>query len=504
MNREINHIIASGQTSMGIELGSTRIKAVIINNSGAVLASGAHDWESVLENGVWTYSLDSVWAGIQDAYKKLADNVREEYGVSLRTIGSMGVSAMMHGYLPFDADGNQLTPFRTWRNTTTEKAAMKLTEELNFNIPQRWSAAHLEQAKQNGEEHVEKITFMTTLAGYVHWKLTGEKVIGIGDASGMYPIDSVTGDYIEAAPKDILPRILTAGAPAGHLTEEGARLLDPSGNLASGIPLCPPEGDAGTGMVATNSVSVGTGNVSAGTSIFAMVVLTQPPTEVHTEIDMVTTPDGKPVAMVHCNNCTGELDAWVRIFGEFSPDIPKSKIYDRLYTAALDGKTDGIISYNYLAGEPVTALSQGRPLLVRQQNSNFNLANFMRSLIYSSMATLRIGMDILGEKPDMLTGHGGLFKTPAVGQRLMAAALATPVSVMETAGEGGPWGMAVLASYMRNANGLSLSDYLNNQIFMNARSITEQPTREDCEDFNDYLKLYKKGLAVERAAVKVI
>lgn len=445
----IKQAIRQGKTALGIELGSSRIKSVLVGPDFQPIASGSHDWENRLENGFWTYSLEDVWPGIQDAYQKVAQDVHARFDSVLKTVGSMGVSGMMHGYLPFDAAGKQLTAFRTWRNTTTEQAATLLTEAFAFNVPQRWSAAHLYQAILNGEPYLEAIDFITTLAGYVHWKLTGEKVLGVGEASGMFPIDSGTGGYDAgmaqrfgrlAAEKGfarnitaLLPRVLPAGEAAGSLTQEGARLLDPSGSLLPGIPLCPPEGDAGTGMVATNSVAPRTGNVSAGTSIFAMVVLERPLSKVHIELDMVTTPDGKPVAMVHCNNCTSDLDAWTKLFGEllvtFGAEPQKHQLYDALYLKALEGEADGggLLSYNYYSGEPITGLDGGRPLLARLPNSLLSLGNFMRSTLYATLATLKIGMDILTEQEhvalDELLGHGGLFKTKGVGQRLMAAAL---------------------------------------------------------------------------------
>ncbi len=515
------------QCSLGIELGSTRIKAVLIGSDNLPMASGTHDWENRMENGYWTYSLKDVWDGIQDSYADLAKNVMENYGIKITTLGAMGVSAMMHGYMPFDRDGNLLTAFRTWRNTTTGEAAGKLTELFQFNIPQRWSVAHLYQAVLNGESHVENIDFLTTLAGYVHWKLTGEKVLGVGEASGMFPIDSETCDFDDTMLKkfdglhvlkkdlrDILPAVLTAGTPAGRLTPEGAKLLDPTGTLQGGIPLCPPEGDAGTGMAATDAVSERTGNVSAGTSIFAMIVLEKPLSRYYTEIDMVTTPTGKPVAMVHCNSCTSDLDAWVGLFKEFSQragcDVPKSRIYDLLYESALEGEADGggLVAFNYYSGEPITGLESGRPLFTRLPERGMPLANFMRVQLYSAVSTLKIGMDILFKREnvtmDRLMGHGGFFKTPVVGQRIMAAAAGVPVTVMETAGEGGPYGMALLASYMLHGTDESLEDYLNDRVFADAPRTTIKPIAQDVEGFDKYIEKYSACLPVERAATEAL
>ena len=516
-------------TALGLELGSTRIKAVLIGPDHAVLAAGAHDWENRLEDGYWTYSLDDVWAGVQDAYAKLAAEFAGKYGMPLTSVGAMGVSAMMHGYLPFDAAGGQLAPFRTWRNTTTGDAAARLTELLGFNIPQRWSVAHLYQAMLNGEAHVKDIAFLTTLAGYVHWRLTGEKVLGVGEASGMFPIDSASCAFdgamlakFDALAQDmpwrladILPRVLRAGEDAGALTAEGARLLDPSGALRPGVPLCPPEGDAGTGMAATDSVAPRTGNVSAGTSVFAMLVLEKPLSKVYPEIDMVTTPAGAPVAMVHCNTCTSDLDAWVKLLGEMAAaagaPLAKPALYDLFYEKALEGEADcgGLVSYNYYSGEPVTGLAEGRPLMVRRPDARLTLANLARVQLYAAMATLKLGMDILfegeGVQLDTLLGHGGLFKTPVVGQRLLAGALGVPVAAMETAGEGGPWGMALLAAYMLEKRpGETLEQYLANRVFADAKGAVQRPREEDCAGFARFMEDYKTGLAVERAAVEAL
>jgi sugar (pentulose or hexulose) kinase len=521
--------IIEGKTFLGIELGSTRIKAVLIDGSYAPVASGGHDWENRLENGVWTYHLDDVWKGLQESFRNLADDVQKRYGVKLAAVGAIGISAMMHGYLAFNKNDQLLVPFRTWRNTITEKAAAALTAEFQFNIPQRWSIAHLYQAILNREDHVKDIAFITTLAGYVHWKLTGQKVVGIDDASGMFPIDSVINNYDQKMLQkfteivkphvfgwnisDLLPKVLNAGENAGSLTAEGAKLLDPSGCLRPGIPLCPPEGDAGTGMVATNSVAERTGNVSAGTSIFAMIVMEKALSKLYPEIDMITTPAGKPVAMVHGNNCTTDLDAWVKLFRELADlagaKIEKPALYDALYFKALEGEGDcgGLLSYNYHSGEPITGFEQGRPLFVRSQESNFTLANFMRVLIFSTMGTLKLGMDILIEKEHLrlenLLGHGGLFKTKGVGQRLMAGALNTPVSVMESAGEGGAWGIALLAAFMMQCQkGISLEKFLAEKVFANVTADRVEPDEKDVQGFKKFMERYSAGLKIERAAVE--
>lgn len=522
----MGNYILTGNESLGIEFGSTRIKAVLIDESCNPIATGSFDWENKLENGIWTYHTDEIWLGLQAAYESLNNNAEEKFGAKIKKLSSIGFSAMMHGYLPFDKDDNMLVPFRTWRNTMTASAAKKLTELFNFNIPQRWSIAHLYQAILNNENHIDDITYFTTLAGYVHWKLSGQKVLGVGEASGMFPIDSKTNNYnnemlekfsqldeVKARSwkiDEILPKVLAAGANAGVLTEEGVKLLDPSGTLEAGAVMCPPEGDAGTGMVATNSIAVRTGNISAGTSIFSMVVLEKPLKSVHEEIDVVTTPTGKSVAMVHCNNCCTDLDYWFNLFIEFSKlsgsKLSKAQIYDLLYNTALDADNDcgGLVSFNYFSGEPVTGVESGRPLFVRSENSSFNLANFIRAQIYSTMSTLKIGMEILEKeqvKIDCLTGHGGLFKTPVVGQKLMAGAMNSPVSVMETAGEGGAWGIAVLARYAFDSEGKSLDVYLNTKIFSRYKSTTIEPDEKDVQGFNEYLKRYKQALDVEKSAV---
>ena len=526
---EIKKDIESGNTALGIEFGSTRIKAVLTDGTTAPIAQGSYEWENRLENGIWTYSLEDIWKGLKDCYADLAVDVKKQYGLTLKKVGAMGVSAMMHGYMAFDADGKLLVPFRTWRNTMTAEAARRLTDLFNYNIPQRWSIAHLYQAVINGEEHVSRVHFLTTLAGYVHWKLTGKQVLGVGDASGMFPIDPATGQYDAEmldkfeemmVPKgypwklrDLLPEVLSAGDEAGTLTEEGAKLLDESGNLEAGIPLCPPEGDAGTGMTATNSVAVRTGNVSAGTSVFAMVVLEKTLETVHQEIDMVTTPDGHLVGMGHCNNCTSDLNAWVGLFEEFyelmGQKTDRNTLFGTLYRKALEGDEDcgGLMSYCYLSGEPITDFEEGRPLFMRRPDSKLGLANFMRTHLYSSLATLKYGLDILFKEEhvtlDKLMGHGGFFKTKGVGQRIMAAAADVPVSVMETAGEGGAWGIAVLAAYRKDKKpGQSLSDYLNEQVFADAKAETMEPDAKDVEGFNAFMTSYINGLAAERGAVE--
>jgi sugar (pentulose or hexulose) kinase len=519
--------IIEGRTSLGLELGSTRIKAVLIDDCYRLIGSGGSGWENRLEDGVWTYSLEAVWSGVQESVRGLIADVGARYGVTPTTFGSIGVSAMMHGYLVFGGDGEALVPFRTWRNTTTERAAAELTSVFGFNIPQRWSVAHLYQALLNREEHRGRVEFMTTLAGYTHWKLTGEKVLGVGDASGMFPIEGkaynvgmlekfdalAIGLGFKRRLGDILPRILTAGEGGGFLTEEGAGLLDPSGGLKAGIPFCPPEGDAGTGMVATNSVAERTGNVSAGTSIFAMVVMEKGLGKVRTEIDVVETPEGKPVAMVHCNNCTSDIDAWIVMFREltglFGVETGKAAFYDALYYKALEGDADcgGLLAYNYYGGEPITGLEQGRPLFARAPNSAFTLANFMRTLLFSALGTLKLGMDVLtrdeGVRVDLLFGHGGLFKTKGVGQRLTASALKVPVAVMESAGEGGAWGAAALAAYMRlKGEGETLERFLGDKVFSGNGGVRVEPDAEDARGFEAFMRRYADGLDIERAAAR--
>jgi len=530
-HNEIQKAIENGQIILGIEFGSTRIKAVLIGEDYSPIASGSYEWENQYENGFWTYSLEGIWAGLQESYRNLSSKVLENYNIPLRSIGAIGFSGMMHGYMAFDEDGNLLVPFRTWRNTTTGQASAQLTELFQFNIPQRWSIAHLYQAILNKEPHIKDISHLTTLAGYVHWKLTGQKVLGVGEASGMFPIDSQTNDYdvgrlaqfnehitsedLSWRLEDILPRVLLAGDAAGALTEAGAMLLDPTGELQAGIPLCPPEGDAGTGMVATNSVGERTGNVSAGTSVFAMIVLEKALSKVHPEIDMVTTPTGKPVAMVHSNNCTSDLNSWVGLFQEFTDalgvEISQSKLFEILYKQALMGNADGggLLSYNYISGEPITHLEEGRPLFVRTPESRFTLANFMRMHLFSALGTLKIGMDILFKQEkveiDKVLGHGGFFKTEGVGQRFMAAAMNVPVSVMETAGEGGAWGIALLATYMlHKMENEPLEVYLSTKVFSGEKGTTIVPDQDDVDGFATFMEYYKKGLVIERTAVDAL
>jgi sugar (pentulose or hexulose) kinase len=528
---DISKAIENGTAVLGIEFGSTRIKAVLIGADYTPIAAGSYEWENQYVNGIWTYSLEDVWAGLQESYRNLSNEILENYNTPLQTIGAIGFSGMMHGYMAFDKDGKLLAPFRTWRNTTTGQAAAELTERFQFNIPQRWSIAHLYQAILNQEPHVQDVSFLTTLAGYVHWQLTGNKVLGIGEASGVFPIDSKTNDYdkgmvelfnkrLEAENvswklQDILPKVLTAGDVAGTLSEEGARLLDPTGQLQVGVPLCPPEGDAGTGMVATNSVAVRTGNVSAGTSVFAMIVLEKALSKLYPEIDMVTTPSGKPVAMVHSNNCTSDLNAWVDLFREFTEalgvEIDQSKLFEMLYQKALTGDADGggLLAYNYLSGEHITHLEVGRPLFVRTPESRFTLANFMRVHLFSALGALKIGLDILFEQEqveiDQILGHGGFFKTKEVGQKMMAAAMNVPVSVMDTAGEGGAWGIALLAAYMLNkVENEPLEAYLSNKVFAGENGTTIAPDQADVAGFAAFMERYKKGLIIERTAVTAL
>jgi sugar (pentulose or hexulose) kinase len=527
---EIQQAIAEGRSVLGIEFGSTRIKAVLIGEDHEPLAYGSYDWENRLEHGIWTYSLESVWVGLQACYQQLSQAVLERYGTPLQKLGALGFSGMMHGYLAFDERGELLVPFRTWRNTMTAQAAEALTQHFQFNIPQRWSVAHFYQAILNQEAHVGQVRYLTTLAGYVHWKLTGQQVIGIGEASGMFPIDSTTKDYdarmieqfdallrergLDVSLRTILPQVLVAGAPAGTLSEEGARLIDPSGQLRAGVPLCPPEGDAGTGMVATNSVAARTGNVSAGTSVFAMIVLEKPLSRLHAEIDMVTTPTGKAVAMVHSNNCTSDLNAWVDIFADFTRalglDVPPSRLYELLYQQALLGDADGggLLAYNYLSGEHITHFEEGCPLFVRRPDSRLTLPNFMRVHLFSALGALKMGLDILFEQEqveiDRILGHGGFFKTKEVGQRMMAAVMNVPVSVMESAGEGGAWGIALLAAYMLRKAGESLEDYLAEKVFTRVSGSTIAPDPRDVEGFAAFMERYKQGLSIERSAVDVL
>ena len=518
--------IEAGKAVLGIEFGSTRIKAVLIGEDRSPIASGSHDWENSLENGIWTYSLDAIWAGLQDCYAKMAEDVKAQYGAEITSLSAIGFSGMMHGYMAFDKNDELLVPFRTWRNTITEQASEQLTELFGYPIPQRWSIAHLYQAMLNGEEHVKDITFITTLAGYIHWMLSGEKVMGIGEASGMFPIDIEAKDFnkrmiaqfdekAEAYPwklEDILPKVLLAGDDAGKLTEKGAKLLDPTGTLKPGAPMCPPEGDAGTGMAATNSVRVRTGNISAGTSVFGMVVLEHELKEVHHEIDLVTTPDGNLVGMVHCNNCTSDLNAWVNCFKEFleiiGVDVSMPKIYDAFYYEAEKGDPDcgGLLAYNYFSGEHTTGFEEGRPLFVRKPDNKFSFANFAKVNLYTALGALKAGLDIMlvgeGVKLDRITGHGGLYKTPRVGQQITANAINAPVSVMKTAGEGGAWGIALLADYMiSKEDGETLDAYLENKVFAGNEGSVIDPQPDEVDGFNEFMKRYKTGLAIERAAV---
>ncbi|GAB1762164.1 MULTISPECIES: xylulokinase [Priestia] len=525
----IKQAIAKGKTSLGIELGSTRIKAVLIDENFETIASGSYEWENLLEDGFWTYNLLDIITGLQSAYREMKQEVERSYGITIRTVGSIGVSAMMHGYMAFDKTGELLVPFRTWRNATTSEAAKELTEHFNFNIPERWSIAHLYQAIINQEKHLPRIHYMTTLAGYIHWLLTGSKALGIGDASGVFPIDERTQNYSEAMMKqfdelisykgyswqlsDILPAVHTSGEQAGTLTAIGASILDQSKNLQPGIPFCPPEGDAGTGMVATNSVRKRTGNVSVGTSVFAMIVLDKKLSKVYPEIDLVTTPNGSPVAMVHANNCSSDLNAWLGLFREFSEamgqKVESDKLFEVMLNKALEADPDagGLLSYGYFSGENITGVESGRPLFVRSAKSNFNLANFMRTHLFTAFGALKIGMDLLVKEENVkihsILAHGGLFKTPVVGQKMMAAAINTPVSVMDTAGEGGAWGMAILSSYMLNkSENESLEDFLDDKVFKEVTAQEIYPDELDVKGFEAFIKRYKKGLVIEKAAAE--
>jgi len=521
--------IQSGKAILGIEFGSTRIKAVLIDQENKPIAQGSHEWENQLVDGLWTYSIEAIWHGLQDCYADLRKNVLADYDVEIENLAAIGISAMMHGYMPFDEKGNILVPFRTWRNTNTGKAAKELSELFVYNIPLRWSISHLYEAIIDGEEHVKDIKFQTTLAGYIHWQLTGQKVIGVGDASGMIPVDPNTKTYNAEmvdkfnkliVPKgfswtllDIFPKVLVAGENAGSLTEEGAKKLDVSGHLKAGVPFCPPEGDAGTGMAATNAVKQRTGNVSAGTSSFSMIVLEKDLSKPYEPIDIVTTPDGSLVAMVHCNNCTSDINAWVGLFKEYQQllgvPVDMNELYGKLFNKALEGDADcgGLMAYNYVSGEPVTGLAEGRPLFVRSANDKFNLANFMRAQLYGAIGVLKIGNDILlkeeNVKVDRITGHGGYFKTAGVGQRMLAAALNSPISVMKTAGEGGAWGIALLAAFVvNNEQKLALADWLDEKVFAGDAGVEIAPTAEDVEGFNAYIENYKACLPIEKAAVE--
>lgn len=528
MNQNIKQAIIKGETSLGIELGSTRIKAVLIDSNFETIGSSSYEWENQLIDGYWTYDLDEMINGLQETYRQLKQEIEDSYGVTLHKIGSIGCSAMMQGYIALNQTGDLLVPFRTWRNATTAIAASALTDKFQFKIPQRWSISHLYQAILNDEDHVTNLDFMTTLSGYIHWRLTGCKALGIGDASGMFPIDESAQHYIEDMVKqfdnliasknypwelkDILPKVYMAGEQAGYLNEAGAQLLDPSGSLQAGIPLCPPEGDAGTGMVATNSVKKRTGNISVGTSVFAMIVLEKDLSTVYPEIDIVTTPDGSPVAMVLANNCSSDINAWLSLFREFyeemgqKPDM--NKLFSVLFNKALEADADGggLLSYGYYSGENITGLAKGRPLFVRSPESHFNLANFMRVHLFAAFAALRLGMDILTKKEhvsiESILAHGGLFKTPLVAQKMCAAALNVPVSVMSTASEGGAWGMAILASYMVNKEmHEDLSNYLSNEVFKDAEGQEVYPDSADMNGFSLFMERYKEGLAIEQAAV---
>ena len=520
--------IEAGKAILGIEFGSTRIKAVLIDQDNKPIAQGSHEWENQLVDGLWTYSTEAVWYGLQDCYAELRKDVLKQYDCEIESLAAIGFSAMMHGYMAFNEKQQILVPFRTWRNTNTGKAAAKLSELFNYNIPLRWSISHLYEAILDNEEHVSDIKFLTTLAGYVHWQVTGKFVLGVGDASGMIPVDPVTKTYDATmvdkfnkliAPKgfswqllDILPKVLVAGESAGFLTHEGAQRLDVSGHLKAGIPVCPPEGDAGTGMAATNAVKQRTGNVSAGTSSFSMIVLEKPLSKPYEMIDMVTTPDGSLVAMVHCNNCTSDINAWVSLFKEYQQllglPVDMNELYGRLFNKALEGDADcgGLISYNYVSGEPVTGLQKGRPLFVRSANDKFTLANFMRAHLYGAIGVLKLGNDILLKeehvKVDRITGHGGYFKTAGVGQRMLAAALNSPISVMETAGEGGAWGIALLAAYMVNKQGMTLADYLEQVVFAGNSGISVDPVEADVAGFERYISNYKRCIPIEQCAAE--
>ena len=528
---EIKKRIEEGRTTLGIEFGSTRVKAVLVDETFQPIASGNYRWENQLVDGYWTYSLEEIITGLQESYQNMVLDVQKKYGVVLTKIGAIGFSAMMHGYMAFDKEDNLLVPFRTWRNSTTEKAAAELTKLFGFNIPERWSIAHLYQAILNEEDHVKDISYITTLAGYLHWRLTGEKVIGIGDASGMFPIDMEKKNYdaeklqiFDALIADrnlpwtleqILPKVLLAGENAGVLTVEGARLLDVSGQLEAGIPLCPPEGDAGTGMVATNSVRQRTGNVSAGTSIFGMVVLEKALEKVYPQIDLVTTPDGSLVAMVHANNCTSDVNAWISLIRDalerFGVKPDTNKLYTTLFLASLEGDKDcgGLLPYGYLSGENITDVPEGRPLFVRFPESRFTLPNFMKSHLYTALGALKVGMDILLKEEkvevDRIYGHGGFFKTACVGQGYLAAAINAPVTVMKTAGEGGPWGMALLAAYMlQKQETETLEDFLADKVFAGDQGTTMNPDPKDVQGFETFIEQYKKGIVIEKAAVDTL
>ncbi len=520
-------MISLDKTSLGIELGSTRIKAVLTDENHAPAASGSYDWENKLENGYWTYSLDDIHNGVRSCFASLAEDVKNKHGITLTHVGAMGVSAMMHGYMAFDENDRLLVPFRTWRNTTTKQAAEELSEALGFNIPQRWSIAHLYQAVLNGEAHIPQTAHITTLAGYINYLLTGERAVGIGEASGIFPVsrmdynaemlriaeEKLSSHGFDKKLAEVLPPVKLAGEKGAFLTENGAKFLDPTGTFKAGVPVCPPEGDAGTGMVAANAVRSGTGNVSAGTSVFSMLVLEKDLKKAYPEIDMVTTPDGAPAAMVHCNNCCSELDAWVKLFGEFAEltgnKLDKSALYETLYKNAMTGDADcgGVTAFNYLSGEPVTGAENGRPMYFRQPNGSMDLANFFRAQLYSAFASLKIGMDILFEKEKVeaqqFTGHGGIFKVKGVAQQVLADALNTPVSVMTTAGEGGAWGMALLASYMVNGGEKNFPDWLDSEVFAGMEKLTLTPNEDGTNGFNEFIKRYKAALGAEDILGKI-
>lgn len=529
--KSIRTAIQNGKTYLGIELGSTRIKSVLIGADYKSLASGGYGWENKLIDGIWTYDLKDVWIGLRESYRSLVSEVENLYGTSLEKVAAIGISGMMVGYLVFDKNDRQLIPFRTWRNTITAEASKQLTQLFGFNIPQRWSIAHLYQALLNNESHINKIAFLTTLAGYVHWRITGHRVVGVGDASGILPVDAQTCNYdvkmvglfnkilvengIEWKLEDILPKPLAGGKPAGQLSDEGASLLDPTGRLLPGIQLCPPEGDGITGMVATNCIAPGTANISAGTSIFTLIILDKIPKNVHPDIEFLATPEGRPAAMVHASTCTSDLDAWVGLFREFknliNADLDDSQLYEILYNNGLQGDSDagGLLAYNYLAGEHLTLFEEGRPLFVRHPNSRFTLANFMRAHLYAAVATFRIGLDHLltqeGVKITHVLGHGGFFKTERIGQRIMAAAINAPVAVMETAGECGAWGIALLAAFQDQKKfSETLVDFLENRVFSGETKKTVFPNPSDVEGFNSFMKRFKLGLPIQRAAVDQI
>jgi L-ribulokinase len=528
--QEIKKVITDGQAALGIEFGSTRIKAVLVAPDFSVISVGSHEWENQLVDGVWTYSLEDIWSGVQDAYRNMAEQVSAKYDAKLTNLSSIGFAAMMHGYMAFTKGGELLVPFRTWRNAITGEAAKELTELFGFNIPQRWSIAHLYQAIMNQETHVKDVDFMTTLAGYVHWQVTGEKVLGVGDASGVFPIDSDTVDYdadmmakfsdlksvqqYHWSLQEILPTVKNAGENAGTLTEAGAKLLDPTGTLQAGAVAAAPEGDAGTGMVATNSVKQRTANVSAGTSAFAMVVLEKSLSKVYEDIDMVTTPDGSAVAMVHANNSSSDINAWARLFKEFAAaigvEVSGNDLYGALFRSILDARPDagGLLSYGYYSGENITGVNEGRPLFARTPNSEFNLPNLMRMHLYSAFGAMKIGLDILKQEAvatDSVVAQGGIFNTPVVGQRILAAVMDAPVTLMDNAGEGGPWGMAVLSQYVTmKAEHEKLEDFLENRVFKNQQSTTMAPDAEDIAGFEVFMARYKAGLAIEKAAIEAL